>query len=182
MHGKTWKSAYFDAPWATHRRRWLLLLARTGSLGLWHVEVRRGSIQCDLFWSARSLCRARSLRQALQAELRAEALRTMEAFHGLESWLKELYRAAKLESAEGVVSQGQQSTIVSQLNSETEHLKRDTERIKRSPSTRLSTSASSSQQTRRVCLAQARHASKIAVGEHRALRQSTVRRTFQIFY
>jgi hypothetical protein len=67
----------------------------------------------------------------------AEALRTMEALHGLESWLKELYRAAKLESAEGVVSQGQQSTIVSQLNSETEHLKRDTERMKRSPSTRL---------------------------------------------
>jgi hypothetical protein len=76
-------------------------------------------------------------KEALQAELRAEALRTMEALHGLESWLKELYRAAKLESAEGVVSQGQQSTIVSQLNSETEHLKRDTERMKRSPSTRL---------------------------------------------
>jgi hypothetical protein len=74
-------------------------------------------------------------KEALQAELRAEALRTMEAFHGLESWLKELYRAAKLESAEGVVSQGQQSTIVSQLSSETEHLKRDTERMKRSPST-----------------------------------------------
>ena len=76
-------------------------------------------------------------KEAHQAELRAEALRTVEALHGLESWLKELYRAAKLESAEGVVSRGQQSTIVSQLSSETEHLKRDTERMKRSPSTRL---------------------------------------------
>jgi hypothetical protein len=47
--------------------------------------------------------------EALQAELRAEALRITEALHGLESWLKELYEAGKLESAEGVVSQGQQS-------------------------------------------------------------------------
>jgi hypothetical protein len=61
----------------------------------------------------------------------AEALRTMEALHGLESWLKKLYRAAKLESAEGVVSQGQQSAIVSQLKSETERLKRETEHLKR---------------------------------------------------
>jgi hypothetical protein len=29
----------------------------------------------------------------------------MKALHGLESWLKELYEAGKLESAEGVVSQ-----------------------------------------------------------------------------
>ena len=61
----------------------------------------------------------------------AEALRIMEALHGLESWLKELYKAGKLESAEGVVSQGQQSAIVSQLNSETERLKRETEHLKR---------------------------------------------------
>jgi hypothetical protein len=74
--------------------------------------------------------------EALQAEVRTEALRITEALHGLESWLKELYEAGKLESAEGVVSQGQQSAIVSQLNSETERLKRDTERMKRSPSTR----------------------------------------------
>ncbi len=33
----------------------------------------------------------------------AEALRIMEALHGLESWLKELYKAGKLESAAGVV-------------------------------------------------------------------------------
>jgi hypothetical protein len=74
--------------------------------------------------------------EALQAELRAEALRIMEALHGLKSWLKELYEAGKLESAGGVVSQGQQSAIVSQLNSKTERLKRDSERMKRSPSTR----------------------------------------------
>jgi hypothetical protein len=70
----------------------------------------------------------------------AEALRIMEALHGPESWLKELYKAGKLESAAGVVSQGQQSAIVSQLNSETERLKRDTEPMKRSPSTRLTES------------------------------------------
>lgn len=112
--------------------------ARTGSLGLWLVEVRRGSVQRDLFGAPGVyVTLGHCAKEALQAELRAEALRTMEALHGLESWLKELYTAAKLESAEGVVSQGQQSTIVSQLNSETEHLKRDTERMKRSPSTRL---------------------------------------------
>jgi hypothetical protein len=69
--------------------------------------------------------------EALQAELRAEARRIMEALHGLGSWLKELYKAGKLvESAEGVVSQGQQSAIVSQLNSETERLKHETEHLK----------------------------------------------------
>lgn len=82
--------------------------------------------------------------EALQAQLRAEALRLMETLHGLESWLKELYKAAKQESAEGVVSQVQSSVIVSQLNSETERLKQETERLtreteqtKRGPSPRL---------------------------------------------
>ena len=32
-------------------------------------------------------------KEALQAELRAEALRITEALHGFESWLKELYEA-----------------------------------------------------------------------------------------
>jgi hypothetical protein len=138
VHGKTWKSASFDAPWATHRRRWLLLLARTGSLGL-GTSRSAEALYNAIFFGAPGVYVAlgHCAKEALQAELRAEALQTMEALHGLESWLKKLYRAAKLESSEGVVSQGQQSTIVSQLNSETEHLKRDTERMKRSPSTRL---------------------------------------------
>jgi hypothetical protein len=69
--------------------------------------------------------------EALQAQLRGETRRLMETLHGLESWLKELYKAAKQESAEGVVSQGQSLAIVSQLNLETQRLERETERLKR---------------------------------------------------
>jgi hypothetical protein len=69
--------------------------------------------------------------EAVQGELRAEALRLMEAIHELEPWLRELYKSAKQESAEGVVGPAQSSAIVSQLNLETERLKRETERLKR---------------------------------------------------
>jgi len=75
--------------------------------------------------------------EALQSRLRNEALRLMGALHGLEPWLNELYKAAKQESADGVVSRCQSSAIVSQLNSETERLKRETERLKRGSSGRL---------------------------------------------
>ncbi len=65
----------------------------------------------------------------LQAQLRAEALRLMEALHGLELWFTELFKAAKQESAHGAVTRVQTSAIVSQLNSETERLKRETVRL-----------------------------------------------------
>ena len=65
----------------------------------------------------------------LQAQLRAETLRLMEALHGLELWFTELFKAAKQESDHGVVTQVQTSAIVSQLDSETQRLKRETERL-----------------------------------------------------
>jgi len=40
-------------------------------------------------------------KKALQSQLRGEALRLMEALHGLEPWLNELYKAAKQESTRG---------------------------------------------------------------------------------
>jgi hypothetical protein len=67
--------------------------------------------------------------ESLQAQLRAETLRLMEALHGLELWFTELFKAAKQESNHGVVSQVQTSAIVSQLDSETGRLKRETERL-----------------------------------------------------
>jgi hypothetical protein len=82
--------------------------------------------------------------EGLRAQLRAEALRLMDALRGLELWFTELFKAGQGESAQGVVSQVQTQAILSQLNLETERLKRETERLqqetermKRSPSTRL---------------------------------------------
>jgi hypothetical protein len=49
----------------------------------------------------------------------------MEAHHGLELWFTELFNAAKEESDHGAVSQIQTSAIVSQLDSETERLKKE---------------------------------------------------------
>ncbi len=69
--------------------------------------------------------------ETLKAQLRAEALRLAEALHGLELWFAELSKAAGQESAHGVVSQAQTSSIVSQLDSETARLKRETERLER---------------------------------------------------
>ncbi len=69
--------------------------------------------------------------ESLQTQLRAETLRLMEALHGLELWFAELFKAAQPESDHGVVAQAQTSAIVSQLDWETERLKRETERLER---------------------------------------------------
>lgn len=69
--------------------------------------------------------------EALQAELRTEALRLMEALHTLEPWFTELFKAGQEESVEGVFSQTQTAGIVSALDAETERLRRETDRLKR---------------------------------------------------